>query len=355
MGEIEFTLPSTRALASWEKSLRRLRPVSVWLRYCVLHRVEAQVNVSDIPPLKQFDRLVLEAFAMTLTQGSTLSLDDTIDSVSRDLHVEPGLLRQLLTRFERAELIRQTENALEITELGSACVSNGRAPAYIQQRRSFYFEEPAEADLEVRFLPLTRPATQAYSPQESWTFSTSHLEKCLTQSKQWKEEHSFPTEVLSLSRLKSAEVSDSARADWQRVILDAPQECMLLLLLNDQGEFQGFNIQLDSWKLYTNNPVLRLGQSWNEVFPELKQETSAELWKESWIEWGQSENLPLKEVQECEVKQVGAQIQIAPSDYLFGILKKSRSPLLKGGVWLLAGEGQSRQLAQARSVKHIQE
>ncbi len=299
------------------------------------------VNVADVAPLREMDRLLLEAFA------DVQNSNRVVQELAQRLHLQDSFVLQTLTQFQKANLVCHKNETWHLTDEGTRCLESEGSPAFSQQRRAFYFEAMEEGGS--RFLPLHRPSTHALTPPEDWTFSPSELKACLQQNRQWKQRHGLSLDVQSLVDAGAEQSWD----DWQRLIVDHAEECYLLLVLTDKGELRGYSLQPHGWRLSTSSLVLRLDKDYREVMPEIQDHEAPELWKQAWLNWGRPRQLPRKELEECEVKRDGLQLRIATPDSLYATLKRNNSEALKGDAWLMVGEGRARQLCQVRIVKEL--
>lgn len=348
---INLTLPGNRAIANWQKSLRRYRPTALWLRHFVLHRVEALVNVSDFPPLRQLDRLVLEAFADVESSHDQDSSSTLRRCLADRLHLDPVLIDRMLAQFQSSGLIQKQGERWRLTDQGQSCVNQGQFPGVLQQRRTFYFEQSPDNG-SLRYLSLHRPATSPWKETESWSFDIANLEHCIAESRSWKQKHGFPLEVQSLCKPEGGNAPPTPE-EWSRIIVDRPEQALLLLALTEKGELLGWGAQPQGWKLRVDHTAIRLS-NWKELFPELEQEPEPEDWEQAWLKWGMDHQLPRKELEECRMQPKGRQLHIAPPSALFGMIRRSQGGILKGELWLAAGQSSTRKLAQVKIVKEIQ-
>src|SRR5438034_1326288 len=94
--------------------------------------------------------------------------------------------------------------------------------------------------------------------------------------------------------------SGSGEQGWAPTA-DRPEQMLALFVLSgsDAGEemLLGLGVQPDGWRLQADRPVLRLGEGWQEVLPELAEEPPPDAWRQAWRAWGQAHGLPLAEVE----------------------------------------------------------
>src|SRR4051794_25151887 len=92
---VSMTLPGGRVVLGWWRALASLEPRRLWFAHLVLHRVEALVEVTSIPPLAALARSLLTQLARP---GQTATLPDLATSLSLDAGLARLLVRDLATQ-----------------------------------------------------------------------------------------------------------------------------------------------------------------------------------------------------------------------------------------------------------------
>jgi hypothetical protein len=322
------TWPTGRTLAGWWPHLNRLRPRCLWLAHLYLHRIEAPVGVCRPPALDSVARLLLEALARA---GDNVPLGRLLGV----LHLDVQILGRLLAELSAAGLARSND-AWSVTETGRQALA-GRHEPVVRERRTFYFAEGPPTQRGLRFLPLDRPPTSPAPQTADWHFDAGLLRACVEQSAEWKQRHGFPTEVRAAPEPAEA---------WQQVIIDRPEQLLVLFVLSGEGQEQksllGLAVQVPGWQLQTDMPVLALGAAWREVLPELAEDPGPERWREAWRGWCQPRGLPTGEVEACILERRGVALVVRAPRPLAERLRTGRSEILKGETWLLAGDERMR-------------
>lgn len=316
------TWPTGRTLAGWWPHLDRFRPRCLWLSHLLLHHIEAPVGVCRPPALDAVARLTLEALAGGRPLGA--------------LHLDPQILGRLLAELSAAGLVRSND-AWTATEAGRQALA-GRHELVTRERRTFYFAEGTPAHPGLRFLPLDQPPAAASPGAIDRHFDVGLLRACAEQPAEWKQRHGFPGDVCA--------APDEHGEAWQQVIIDRPEQLVLLFVLSgereEQEELLGLGVQMPGWQLQTDRPVLALGGGWRESLPELAEEPGLERWREAWRGWCQPRGLPAGEVEACILERHGMALVVRAPRPLAERLRAGRSEILKGETWLLAGDERTR-------------
>jgi hypothetical protein len=109
--------------------------------------------------------------------------------------------------------------------------------------------------------------------------------------------------------------------------------------------FHGFQVQPEDWKLRAEEPVFTLGEGWQEVLPDMAQEPAPDLWRAAWQGWCRQRSLPPTETDGCPLRRWDHWLEVRASKRLFDRFKATRSDVLHGETWLLAGTGRTRSAA----------
>jgi len=266
----------------------------------------------------------------------------TTTRLAARLHLDPQLLWRLLVDLEKTGLVRSGsgEQGWTPTAEGQQVIAGEMPLPSLRERRTFYFAEPLPSGAAPHFISLDRPSTSGWRAAEDWRFDVGVLRDCVEKSPEWKRRHGFPVEVVGLG--------NPAGEAWEQVVIDRPEQMLALFVLSgsDAGEetLLGLGVQPDGWRLQADRPVLRLGEGWQEVLPELAEEPPPDAWRQAWRAWGQAHGLPLAEVEACSLEQKGVRLRVMAPQPLAERLHSSRGDL-KGETWVFAGEGRLRRAA----------
>jgi hypothetical protein len=339
--------PGSRVLAGWWPSLGRWQPRSLWLHLLLLHRVEALVRLSRGAPLDRLNQLLLEALA-------TAQANPTADQLAPQLGLEASLVGRLLAELESAGLARKEAppgepwgDAWGPTDAGREVLSGRRDPATLQERRIFYFAEGDARHPGARFLPLDNPSSAPW-PEGAplggplgGPFDVRVLADCVARPAEWKREHDFPPEVSGVADVPT----------WKGVVIDRPEQLLLLCLRTEAEDLLGFAVQPGAWQVQAERPVLRMGPAWREALPELAEEPDTEAWRAAWRAWGQPRSLPAGELEACHLERVETRLRVRAPRPLMERLRATRSDAVKGEAWLLAGGDRTRTAALIELVE----
>ncbi len=324
-----FSWPGSRVLAGWWPQLQHWQPRALWLHHLLLHRVEVLVAVSRSPALDRLNLLLLE------------SLDENTSAAPAvRLGMDASLLNRLFAELLTAGLIAPAaETGLwTLTEAGRAVRGGQRDACTLQERRTFYFAEGEARHPGTRFLPLDDPPSVPCSAGEGWQFDVEALRACLARDAEWKRAAGFPQDVRALLELSGTD-------DWRRVILERAEHLPLVLALTEDERLLGFSVQMSSWQVLGEQPVLTLANGWREAMPELTVEIDLAEWRQLWRAWGQPRGLPAGELEACVLDPQGIRLRVQAPQPLVERLRTARSDALKGEAWLLAGNAERTRVA----------
>lgn len=349
-----LVFPGGRTLAGWWKHLAPLQPRAFWVGYLLLHRVEALVASHLHLPLEPCSLFVLRSLALT----GTASLQE----VDQRLHLGLPLLRQLLRRLERDNLVQpEVGETWSLTVAGQQGLEQGSYPQHHQERRTFYFVEKEHAVGSPHFLNLrTSPAALAGSGIDGWRFEPELLQACVGRPVEWKQQFGFPLEVEHILDSRAVhETSARTTEAWQRIIVDRPERLVAALVLVPADERRerllGFAVRLEGWVLESAEPAFLIDADWQEVFPELVVDLSLDHWQQAWRAWCQPRALPAAEVDACTLERQGCRLRVTATPRLVERLRAARSDVFKGEAWVLAGTGRLRPAAQVELVERKRE
>jgi hypothetical protein len=312
-----LSLPGGRVLAGWWHDLAAHRPRQLWFAHLHCHRIEALAGVTRTRRLDPFSLALLRA----------------LDCLGRDrLRIDPQVLTCLLGTLEGEGLVRTTDGARRLTELGRHALASGAFTVPARERRVFYFVDNPCAGRPPHFLHLDRAAGVPFSAGPEWHFDLKHLQDCLNQPAEWKRRHRFPADVDGV-------FASGEPGDWRQVVLDRPEHLRLALIRGDGGLVLGFAVGADGWTVQPDAHAISLAEGGQEVFPELEQEPPPEAWRQAWLAWCQPRSLPTAEVEACRLERVEHRLLVRPPKRLLERLRTARNEVFKQDTWLLAGAG----------------
>jgi hypothetical protein len=350
-----LVFPGSRSLGAWWRQLSPLRPRAQWVTHLLVHRVEALVRLRCSLPLAVFDRLALETVGRN-PGASTAEL-------SRRLHFEPQMVRQVLTRLAAADvLFERAPSCWEVTPRGQQSLEHGELIGQAHERRSFHFLEPETPGAGVHFVKLVASRSSPCPPPSDWAFDVSALTSCVRQPAQWKQRHGFPEEVESIvlraapDEKRSSEgngVNDDARyldkrnpMRWEQVVVDHCEHLVSVLILvagaDGAESLLGFAVHPEGWVLESSRPMLALDGGWRDVFPGFEGAANEDAWRQAWRGWARTSALAEAAVETCKVRFEGYRVRVYAPLSVLEPLRRARSEALRGNVWLLAGQGRTR-------------
>lgn len=342
--------PDSRTLAGWWRHLAPWQPQELWVGHLLLHHVEALVRVVRRARLAEFDRHLLDAVALGPQPVPTPAPNGVAPGVSLSdltavLHLEAALVRESLLPLERQGLIARgpapRAEAWHLTPLGRQARERAVYPSMTSERRSFHFVQAA-ADQPACFLSLACLGGRPCPAPAGWTFDPEHLRAAVCRPPEWKERHGFPTEVMDVLSFGPEGSVDPAVATWDAVILAHAEHPALALVrtagsATQQPRFLGFSASPEGWGLAAS-PCLTLGEeAAREALRGLLAEPPAEAWRQAWLAWARSRNVPAADAEACQLERAGACLSVRCKQLL---------PAIRGEVWLLAGDGPVRAAAR---------
>jgi hypothetical protein len=329
--------PSSRHLLGWWRDLADLGPQRLWVGRLPIHRVEALAAVRRRKSLDPLRRALLRFLSV-----SPASVPAGGESPWSALQVEPAFLGQLLRGLAAQGLVESGAGNEVLTAAGRLALEEGTVLEAGCERRTFTFVDRTAAQHPPHFLPLA--PTAAGTPAEGWPFDPAVLADCARRDTAWKARWGFPAEVEAI--LLPGGPDEAEVPDWQRVVLDRPEEVTALLVERLPAALTAFAVQPPNWVLQHAAPILELGQGWEEALGDLAATPTAEQWKQAWQAWCQPRSLPPAEVEACRLEVAGHLLRVQAPHRLVERLKATRRDAVKQEAWLLAGAGRSRAAAR---------
>jgi hypothetical protein len=261
------------------------------------------------------------------------------------------VLGRLVHELTDTGLLRRNGLGLwQMTPAGRHALDTGAVAVAGEERRQFLFVDNSALGRPPHFLPLelgpARLAGPASPEAATCSFESAFLELCIRQPPEWKLRFRFPPEV---DALLTPRADETPAANWRRVILDAVEERMLVVIHSAQRPtlplLLGFSVRPEGWVLEPE-PLLELAEGCEEALPDLAVEPSAEMWRQAWQSWSHPRGLPPAEVEACRLERVDHRLLVHAPARLIDRLRTARSDAVKQEAWLLAGEGRTRVAAQ---------
>jgi hypothetical protein len=344
---VSLPFPGGRTLAGWWRQLASFQPTGFWVGHLLVHRVEALARVRSAEQLEPLAYFVLRGLALEGTaprnNGTHTGQEKLLQRLDERLHLGAAVLLQILRGLAHRGLARfDPHGGWTVTDAGRQTLPQGELCREQLERQTFYFLEPEDAGAAPAFLPLLANSAAPWSAGAEWTFDLQHLRACLAQPPEWKQRHSFPTNVVDLAREGDLEVTTVA--PWQRVVIHRPEHLAIAVVRTRVGELLGFAVKEEGWVLDTAQPVLKLAEL-ADGFAELTRPAD-ESWQRAWLQWCQQRSMPAEEALAAMLTAEEAQLKARVPGALLERLRAGRGEALKGGVWLLSGAGRLRAAAQ---------
>ena len=324
--------PGSGALAAWRRQLGDFQSHSMWVSHLLVHRVEALVLAHRSTPLDPLTGPVLKAL------GIRLATD--LGSLEECLCLGVPVLRRLLDTLRLASLVVETDGQWNLTDNGREALATGLLVRRQEERRTFHFLASGHAEASFHFLPRQLMPSRRGHGRADTPFEVATLDACLRQSPEWKRQQGFPLDVCEIVR-----GGKDATAFWKSVILDRPEFCSALLLVNGK-EVLGFAANPQGWTLVSPEPAFTIRSDWQQVFPDLTADPPLDAWRLAWQAWCQSRSLPAADVAACSLSRVGNRLRATVSRKRLEGLRPAVRDAMRGETWLLAGEGGTRAAAQ---------
>ena len=322
------TFPGPRTYQSWLRDLSALHPRRLWFSHLLVHRLEALVVIARPTRLDTLSRGLLSRLFSSATPATVPALDD--------LHLDRQFALPLLHELAAASLVRPENGGWALTESGRHALDDGAYTHRSEERRVFYFVDPADAQESPRYLPLAQTGGALSDVAPSWSFAPSVLEECLQRPREWKEQVRFPTEV------ERAIVAPAA--GWRGVLLDRAEHAPLLFV-ETATSLLGFLARLDNGTLQREPPALAVNEGWRELLPDFAESLDVAAWRKAWLAWCENRQLPPNEAAACAVEYADCKVHVKAVKGLVDRLKMARSELMRGETWLTLGTGRTRAVA----------
>jgi hypothetical protein len=279
------------------------------------------------------------------------------------------LLCSLLNELERAGLIA-AEGADETmptswtaTAAAARAREQGQLCRTVAERHVYSFLENESSPRRVLFANLNEDCWDALVPipppsGDSDLFDLSAIEECIGQTPAWKQRRGFPANIQAILSLRDDNPapgrgprSTPQRVElWQRVAVDR-LERLFVVLSREVGTLHAFAVRPQGWLLHAARPCFSLADGdWEDFFTGLASAPSLDSWRQAWLSWGQSRQLPVGEVETCSLECEGTCLRAIVGRKLMGRLRSTRGGPPQGENWLLAGTGTLRACARLEIV-----
>jgi hypothetical protein len=337
-----LAFPGSRTLATWWRQLAPFQPDMLCAGYLFIHRLDICACFRELRPLDPLLAMALEAFALEAKQPPSAGED----ALGRRLHLELPALRGLLRSLADLKLIEGRGGAFwALTELGREALTSKAVWSPRWRRGQFSFVEslsPVSARrAPPHFLKVHEAPAASWHPEESAAFALTWLYDCVRQDTGWKKTFGFPLDLVEFAQ------ASSPAASWQRVVIDRPERLLVAFCRNRRldGDVLGFGVRPEGWILNAAEPIIRLPAAASGVIPEI-EEVPPERWKQAWLEWCRSRQLPPADAAESSLRLEDERLLVNVPSALLQSLQASKSDVLKGETWLLAGDGYLRSAAR---------
>jgi hypothetical protein len=322
------TFPVARTYQTWLRDLTAVQPRRLWFSHLLVHRVEALVAVVHSCRLESFPLALLRRLFGASSGVADLALLDR-------LQFDRQLAAPLLHEFAAAGLVHADGDGWMLTGAGSQALQTGGYTRRAEERRVFTFVDMPGG--KHQYLPLTQTAGTIADAGEAWRFPPTILRECLERPAEWKHRVGFPAEVEG--------VVVEPRDGWRQVILDRAEHAPLLFVetagTDGASTLTGYLVRGDNWTLQREPPALMLGDGWQDVLPDLAEGLSPEAWREAWLAWCQSRQLPASEAAACQIEYGSCKVHVQAPKALVERLKATRNEVLRGETWLTLGTGRT--------------
>jgi len=361
--------PNSQILAGWWGKLSERNSPALWVGAIRLHRVEVLAETTLERPVDPLARLVLtalhvEAASIADLDGSPTSARDRSFVLVTQLHPTLGLDRPLLVSvlagLQRQGLVLRAEDqataAWAVTPLGRKALDLGHAGQALSERRAFHFLESSDLPKRVQFVRLTNSGLESTVPAPGPTAQSAPialvaLRACLGESPEWKQRRGFPLDVTRIEWLdEAASALPAGLHAWRFVPVDRLEQ-LFVALARVPGALHAFAARSLDWDLHAAEPCFELADGvWQDLYPELVDDPLPEAWRKAWMDWGQSRGLPVAELEAASLCREGTCLQARVAKRWMDRLRTSRTDVVKGENWLLAGTGALRACARLEIV-----
>lgn len=357
-----LAFPGSRTLASWWRQLEHIAPVSLSVGYLFVHRLDVPARWLIPRPVDPLLLLVLEALALDQDASGSAGLDQLAQRLRLDAPVIRGLIKSLL----EARLVEPCCNGAArprwaLSQEGRQALQKKTTHEPHWRRAQLAFVErlgPAGQRLaDPHFLSLREAPSTPWHVEAGAAFDMKWLEACLVQSDEWKATFGFPADLAAFltgtaisqgASLSLEAAAPAALPAWERVALDRSERLLVALcrVAQPEGAVLGFGVRPEGWALAAAEPVIHLPAAGRSILSDLDTVADAPSWRQTWRQWCQSRTQLGASEEQCELTVDKATLRVRIPAPLLDALRTSKSDLLKGDTWLLAGEGYLRHAAR---------
>lgn len=342
VGASSLAFPGSRTLSAWRRQLAAYQARGLWVGYLFLHFVEAQVWQARALAVDSLTRRLLGGLALaTDAHVPSAGLIAYLDAV---LHLGMGPIRRWLEQLGHAGLVQVDADRTSLSAAGRQALSEGSHPGLVPRRWVFPFVEsldPAGKRLAPpHFLPLDEVSDATpWQATQDHRFEPAWLEQCLSAPDDFKRRFAFPPDMAARPG------PSTGSAAWREVLLDRTERLLVVLAQADTPDgpaWLGFPARPEGWQLHAARPILRLPPEAQSALPTLEQTPTLDDWTRGWRAWCSGRHVPEAEAAGCRLEVETMRLRLSPSPRLLERLGQAKSDLLKGEIWLLAGEGYLR-------------
>lgn len=254
----------------WSRLSSKQCDFSIYLARCYLHTVEACVSVRSQESIDEFESFILKAIDL-------LESPD-MDGVNGLLHMGNQIVRQVLIQLIKNGLVTETPSGVfSLTEQGRQTLETGQRVKLNHKRHLFHFMDAGNG-----YLRLTDPRNRFLmdlSPHETpdhWRFNIETLQKCFSETDQWKRQRQFPLELHELILPSSENEEGKDPLAESTLVIDKAQlfHCAIFVKFDQVApiELMGYPLSPDG-QLRNSEPLfdLKSEEMILSVFPHIHE------------------------------------------------------------------------------------
>lgn len=231
----------------------------MWVGTLDLVHLDAPVRVLRSEPLDPLHRLLLRAVEVTAPSS--------LDRLDARLGLGRGPLSRWLEELRAAGLI-QSNDHYALTPTGAAALADGTAARPVPERRRFTFVVNPDGSPHV--LPWAA-APGPPVPAVAAAADARWLAECVAKPGAWKRRVGFPEDVAGVDA-----PAGGSLPGWRRLAVAHGERPAVAVVLTDDTPPRLLAFAVGAGNPDPSAPALRLDAGWEEAFPELAGEVSAD-------------------------------------------------------------------------------
>ena len=323
--------------------------IAMFLGECLVHSVEALVEIEQDESIDPLDLFVLRAFEFAQPADA-----QHVDEV---LHLGRQVTRQLLNSLVVSGFATESSGGFCLTEAGRRSLETGRRSNCVQRRKLFHFLNPNFSYIDVRDRKGTQLRDVAPSKvPEPWEFDLNILRDAIERPADWKGKHGFPLDVVEVVTNTSPRAEGQAATlapavgtrdnanlpEAQRLVADKAQTIACALVINgiDGDTLHAYPVSPRFNLVASNEPVFSIAGTSDirEAFPALTLVPTEELAYETWLELAR--HYRLAEPEQARVEYGGDTLTVSiPSEFVIA-WSALVVPALKDGLYWYIPHGE---------------